>query len=212
MPGEQEAWAEASFAERDEIYKKYREYTHGLMWFLKTDKRVPESMRKDMARHGFCKDEWTDNDHWPWYLYIRAARRMKSDIIMTQKDLESDTKKEDLIHIGSHYIDSHHVARYAVDKNHYINEGRIWQKGRRFDIPYGAIIPKEKECKNLIVPVCVSASHVAFCGIRLEATWMHLGEASGLAAFMAIKNKVSVQSVDVKNLQKEIKERGIPLE
>jgi len=211
MPGEQEAWAEASFEERDRIHKKYRDYTHGLLWFLKTDSRVPESMRKDMARHGFCKDEWTDNNHWPWYLYIRAGRRMKSDVVLTQKDLETDTTKENVIHIGSHYIDSHHVARYAVDKDHYINEGRIWQKGQRFDIPYGAIIPKKNECKNLIVPVCVSASHVAFCGIRLEATWMHLGEVAGLAAHMSIEENTSVQSVDIKKLQKAIEERGIPL-
>lgn len=96
-------------------------------------------------------------------------------------------------------------------KTHYINEGRIWQKGRRFDIPYGAIIPKEKECKNLLVPVCISASHVAFCGIRLEATWMHLGEVAGIAAFKSIEGKKSVQSVGVKGLQKTIEARGIPL-
>jgi len=89
---------------------------------------------------------------------------MKGAYIMTQADAEINTTKKDVVHIGSHFLDSHHVAQYAVDKNHYINEGRIWQKGRRFDIPYRAITPKENECGNLLVPVCVSASHIAFAG------------------------------------------------
>jgi hypothetical protein len=211
MPGEQAAWCEASFEERAKIHKKYRDYTHGLLWFLKTDIRVPEAMRKDMSRYGFCKDEWQDNDHWPWYLYIRAGRRMKGAFILTQADAEKNTSKEDVIHIASHYLDSHHIARYAVDKNHYINEGRIWQKGRRFDIPYRSITPKESECTNLLVPVCVSASHVAFCGIRLEATWMHLGEVSGIAAAMAIRDQLIVQNINIKKLQKHIVDSGIPL-
>ena len=211
MPGEQTAWVEGTFEERAKLYEKYKNYTQGLIWFLKTDKRVPEKMRLDMARHGLCKDEWADNGHWPWYIYIRAGRRMKGVYFMTQHDLIKNTKKKNVIHIGSHFIDSHHVARYAVDKDHYINEGRIWQKGQRFDIPYGAIIPKQKECENLIVPVSVSASHVAYCGIRLEATWMHLGEISGLAAKMAIDGNLPVQKIDIKKLQEKILKLGIPL-
>ncbi len=212
MPGEQTAWAEASFDERDKIHTQYRAYTHGLLWFLKSDPRVPESVRKEMAGYGFCKNEWTDNNHWPWYLYIRAARRMQGPYILTQADITESRDKKDVIHIGSHFIDSHHVARYAVDKDHFINEGRIWQKGLNFDIPYRAITPKAEECKNLLVPVCVSASAVAFCAIRLEPTWMHLGEVSGIAASKAIQNNTSVQDVDLPELQKRIIQAGIPLE
>ena len=97
-----------------------------------------------------------------------------------------------MIHIGSHYIDSHHVTRYAVDKDHFINGGRMWQEGRRFDIPYRAITPRAEECENLLVPVCVSASNVAFAAIRLEPTWMHLGEVSGMAAVQAIAEDQAV--------------------
>lgn len=212
MPGAQTAWAEASFEEREAIHRKYRDYTHGLLWFMKTDPRLPEAVRKDMARYGFCKDEWTDNNHWPWYLYIRAARRMIGPVVITQHDIIDKRDKPDVIHIGSHYIDCHHIARYAYDKHSFINEGRIWQEGKNFDIPYRAITPKQEECDNLLVPVCVSSSAVAFCAIRLEPTWMHLGEASGMAASLAIKHTKAVQDIDVLTLQGMIKQQGIPLD
>ena len=135
---------------------------------------------------------------------------MKGRYVVTQHDVTDTRKKEDVIHIGSHFIDSHQVTRYAVGKDHFINEGRMWQKGMRFDIPYRAITPKATECENLLVPVCVSASNVAFAAIRLEPTWMHLGEAAGIAAVMAGEN--SIQSVDVTRLQARLRELGLPLE
>jgi len=211
IPGAQTAWTEASFEERDSIHQQYRDYTHGLLWFLKTDERVTDTMRNEMVKYGFCKDEWTDNNHWPWYLYIRAARRMKGEYILTQHDVTENRHKKDVIHIGSHFIDSHQVSRYAFDGNSFINEGRMWQEGMRFDIPYRSIIPKTVECENLLVPVCVSASNVAFAAIRLEPTWMHLGEISGIAASLAINKKVSVQKVNIQKLQQKISEAGIPL-
>jgi len=212
IPGAQTSWAEASFKEREEIHQKYRDYTHGMLWFLKTNPRVPEGIRSEMATYGFCKDEWADNNHWPYYLYIRAARRMQGEIILTQTDVIEDVDKEDVIHVGSHFIDCHHAARYVSDSGHIINEGRIWKVGARFDIPYRAITPKAGECSNLLVPVCASASHVAFCTIRLEPTWMHLGEAAGVAAVMAGKLGKSVQEVDIKSLQARLLELGILLE
>ncbi len=212
IPGAQTPWAEASFEEREAIHQQYKDYTHGMLWFLKTDKRVPQEMREQMAQFGFCKDEWQDNDHWPWYLYVRAARRMEGSYIMTQSDVTKHRKKEDVIHIGSHYIDAHHVTRYAVDQEYYINEGRIWQEGARFDIPYRAITPLAAECENLLVPVCASASAVAFCAIRLEPTWMHLGEAAGIAASLSIKEEVSVQAISISTLQKKLENAAIPLE
>ncbi|MDB4459203.1 FAD-dependent oxidoreductase [bacterium] len=212
IPGAQTAWAEATFEEREKIHQQYRDYTHGQLWFLKSDERVPQAMRDDMSQYGFCKDEWQDNDHWPWYLYIRAARRMEGSYILTQADVVEKRKKEDVIHIGSHYIDSHHVTRYAVDKDHFINGGRMWQAGRRFDIPYRAITPRAEECENLLVPVSVSASNVAFAAIRLEPTWMHLGEVSGMAAVLAISENQAVQDIDIKTLQSKITGAGMPLE
>jgi hypothetical protein len=212
IPGAQTSWAEASFEEREAIHQQYKDYTQGMLWFLKTDKRVPQEMREQMAQFGLCKDEWQDNGHWPWYLYVRAARRMEGSYIMTQSDVTTQRKKDDVIHIGSHYIDAHHVTRYAVDQDHYINEGRIWQEGVRFDIPYRAITPKAKECENLLVPVCASASAVAFCALRLEPTWMHLGEVAGIAASLAIKERVSVQEITISKLQGKLAKAGIPLE
>ena len=212
IPGAQTPWAEASFEEREVIHQKYRDYTHGMLWFLKSDPRVPEPIRDEMAPYGFCKDEWADNDHWPYYLYIRAARRMQGEIILTEADVIEDVDKEDVIHVGSHFIDCHHAARYVSDSGHIINEGRIWKVGTRFDIPYRAITPKVGECSNLLVPVCASASHVAFCTIRLEPTWMQMGEAAGIAAVMAGTSGKSVQEVDVKSLQARLLELGIPLE
>jgi len=211
IPGAQTDWAEASFEEREKIHQQYRDYTHSMLWFLKSDERVPAKMREEMAQYGLCKDEWQDNDHWPWYLYIRAARRMKGPYILTQADTTENRRKKDVIHIGSHYIDSHHVTRYAVDKDHFINGGRMWQEGQRFDIPYRAITPRAEECENLLVPVCVSASNVAFAAIRLEPTWMHLGEVSGMAAAQAIKQDVDIQKIDVAKLQSKITKARIPL-
>lgn len=211
IPGAQTTWATASFEEREKIHQRYRDYTHGMLWFLKTSARVPKEMRDQMAQLGFCKDEWQDNGHWPWYLYIRAARRMKGRHILTQADVIEKRKKEDVIHIGSHFIDSHHVTRYAVDNDHFINGGRMWQEGQRFDIPYRSITPRAEECRNLLVPVCVSASNVAFAAIRLEPTWMHLGEVAGIAAAQSIAEGVSVQEINVAKLQLEIAEAGIPL-
>ena len=212
LPGAQTPWSEASFEERDAIYQQFRDYTHGMLWFLKSDPRVPESIRTEMVQYGFCKDEWADNDHWPYYLYIRAARRMKGEVILTETDITRDTEKADVIHVGSHFIDCHHAARYATESGEIINEGRIWKKGARFDIPYRAITPKANECSNLLVPVSVSASHVAFCTIRLEPTWMNLGEAAGIAAAMAAKTDITVQEVDIEHLQLRVREAGIPLE
>jgi len=212
LPGEQTAWAEASFEQREAIHRKYRDYTQGMIWFLKSDPRVPVAMRRDMARYGLCADEWRDNEHWPWYLYVRAARRMKGSLVLTQHDVTEDREKADVIHVGSHFIDAHHAARYAVDREHFINEGRIWREGVLFDIPYRAITPKPRECANLLVPVCVSASHVAFCAIRVEPTWMHLGEAAGIAAAMSAASGSPVQELDVGQLQEKLKRAGIPLE
>ncbi|MGB6222286.1 FAD-dependent oxidoreductase [Haloferula sp.] len=211
IPGAQTPWAEATFEERERIHKLYRDYTHGMLWFLKTDKRVPPAMRRQMGLYGFCKNEWKDNDHWPWYLYVRAARRMVGSYVLTLADITENRNKEDVIHVGSHYIDSHHVARYVVDQDHFINEGRMWQEGMTFDIPYRAITPKAAECGNLLVPVCVSASNVAFAAIRLEPTWMHLGEVAGMAAALAVNENVAVQQIDVAELQSMITKAGLPL-
>ena len=212
IPGAQTPWAEASHDEREAIHQAYRDYTQGLLWFLKTDPRVPEAMRKDMARYGLCKDEWADNGHYPWQLYVREARRMVGRHVMTQHDITTDREKDDVIHLGSHFIDSHQATRYAREDGGFINEGRLWQRGEIYQFPYRAITPKQDECTNLLVPVCVSSTHVAFCSIRVEASWMMLGEAAGIAAALSLHDNRPVQQVEVKALQALIRQAGIPLE
>lgn len=212
IPGAQTPWAEASHEERDAIHLAYRDYTHGLLWLLKTDPRVPEAMRQDMARYGLCRDEWTNNGHFPWQLYVREARRMRGSYVLTQHDITETREKQDVIHLGSHFIDSHAVARYATEDGGFINEGRLWQQGQIYQLPYRAITPKQDECDNLLVPVCVSASHIAFCSIRVEASWMMLGEAAGIAAAMACDNTCPVQSISVPRLQDRLRELRIPLD
>lgn len=212
IPGAQTPWSTSNPDEREQIYKQYRDYTHGLLWFLKTDPRVPQAMRDDMSRYGLCKDEWADNDHWPWQLYVREARRMRGSYVMTQRDITTDLRKEDVIHLGSHFIDSHQATRYATADGGFINEGRLWQEGKIYQFPYRAITPQQDECTNLLVPVCVSATHIAFCSIRVEASWMILGQAAGIAATIAIDNHITLQAIDVAELQQRIREAGIPLD
>jgi len=212
LPGEQTPWAEATAEQRDAIHRAYRDYTHGLLWFLKTDPRVPQAMRDDMARYGFCKDEWADNGHWPRQLYVREARRMRGAYVMTQRDVTTQRTKPDAIHLGSHFIDSHHATRYAVDEQSFVNEGRLWQRGEVYQFPYRAITPKPSACDNLLVPVCVSATHVAFCSIRVEASWMMLGEAAGIAAALAVEHDSAVQQIDLADLQARLRTRDIPID
>ncbi|MEQ8846275.1 FAD-dependent oxidoreductase [Botrimarina sp.] len=212
LPTAHQPWAEADPATRDAIHDTFKSYTHGLLWFLKTDPRVPPRVRDKMQPLGLCADEWTDNGGWPWQLYVREARRLRGECVLTQADITDNRDKPDTVHVGSHFIDCHHAARYAVDEGHFVNEGRIWQAGERFDIPYRALTPKRQECDNLLVPVCVSASHVAFCAIRLEPTWMHLGEAAGIAAATAAGAGAAVQEIDVARLQEQLTAAGIPLE
>jgi len=212
IPGAQTPWSTANYEQRETIYQAYRDYTHGLIWFLKSDPRIPESMRKDMARYGLCQDEWTDNGHWPWQLYVREARRLRGRYVLTQKDIIDQRTKYDVIHLCSHWIDSHQAARHAVNRSSFVNEGRLWQRGRIYQFPYRAITPIPSECENLLVPVCVSASHVAFCSVRVEPTWMHLGEAAGIAAYMAVKEDVAVQGIHVPRLQQRLRALKMPLD
>lgn len=212
MPGLQTPWAHASEQERQAIYQAFRDYTHGLLWFLKTDPRVSVAMRQDMARYGLCKDEWVDNGHWPWQLYVREARRMRGRYVLTERDITTDRSKADAIHLGSHFIDSHHTARYAVGENGFVNEGRLWQEGEIYQVPYRVITPRRSECDNLLVPVCVSLTHVAFCSLRVEASWMQLGEAAGVAAHLAIESDQPVQAIEVAGLQARLRELGLPID
>lgn len=199
-------YPDADYEKREEIYQAHKDYTLGYLYFLGHDQSVPGQLKEDMLSYGFCKDEYQDNNHFPYYLYIREARRLVGDSVFTQHDILENRTKEDAVAIGSHWIDSHHVQRVAISDTSFTNEGRIWHKVTEpFELPYSIILPKNKECANLLVPVAASTSHVAFCAYRLEPTWMQMGHVAGTAAAMAIKSGKSLHEIAVPDLQQQLK-------
>jgi len=206
--GGQFAWPDAGYAERETIYQDHLDYTLGLLHFLATDDSVPLNVRREMKSLGLHRGEFTDNGHLPYQLYVREARRMRGAVVVTQKDVQDDRRKPDSIGISSHFIDCHHVQRVALDENTFVNEGRIWRKGRAYQIPYRSLTPLPSECTNLLVPGAASFTHVAFCTLRLETVWMITGHAAGAAAAMAVKDRVDVQNVDVATLQQRLRDQN----
>jgi hypothetical protein len=205
--GGQFGWPDADYAKRAEIYQDHLDYTLGLLHFLATDASVPPNVREEMKGIGLHKDEFADNRHLPYQLYVREARRMRGAYVVTQKDVQQDRRKDDSIGISSHFIDSHHAQRLALDENEFVNEGRIWRMGYAYQIPYRALTPMPAECVNLLVPGAASYTHVAFCTLRLESVWMITGQAAGIAAAMAAKDEAEVQKLDVPALQGKLRDQ-----
>lgn len=203
--GGQFDWPEAGYAQRARIYADHLDYTLGLLHFLANDESVPANVRAEMKSLGLHKDEFADNGHLPYQLYVREARRMRGQYVMTQKDVQDDRRKPDSIGISSHFIDSHHVQRVALNEHEFVNEGRIWRIGYAYQIPYRSLTPKPTECTNLLVPCAASYTHVAFCTLRLESVWMITGHAAGVAGAMAARQDCDVQGVSVPDLQKKLR-------
>ena len=198
-------YPEASYAEREKIIEDHRNYQMGLMWTLANHPRIPAEVREEASRWGTTKDEFERADGWQQQLYVREARRMVSDYVMTQKNCEALTVAEDGIGLAAYGMDSHNVQRY-VDANGYVqNEGNVEAHGfKPYPISYGALVPKKEECQNLIVPVCVSSTHIAFGSIRMEPVFMVLGQSAATAAVLAIDANVSVQEVPYPNLKEQL--------
>lgn len=203
--GGQFDWPEADYATRQRIYDDHMEYTLGLLFFLANDESAPEKMRAEMNSLGLHKGEFADNGHLPYQLYVREARRMRGEHVVTQQDVQTDRRKEDSIGMSSHFIDCHHVQRVAVSEGEFVNEGRIWRMGYAYQIPYRALTPKVDQCTNLLVPGAASFTHVAFCTLRLESVWMITGHAAGIAAALAVKDDVTVQKVPLATLQERLR-------
>ncbi|MBD3375623.1 FAD-dependent oxidoreductase [candidate division KSB1 bacterium] len=198
-------YPDADYKRRREIVQDHKDYTLGLLYFLGHDERVPEQLCQEMLSYGFAKDEYPDNNHFPYYLYIREARRMIGDFVGTEHDILQQRSKADAVCLGSHWIDSHHVQRVALSDTTFTNEGRIWEKiTQPYELSYRLLLPKATECTNLLVPVCASLSHVAFCSYRLEPTWMQMGHVSGTAAALAIKSTDSLHNLDIDALQQSL--------
>jgi hypothetical protein len=187
-------YPEAGYAEREAIGQRHREYQQGLMWTLANHPRVPDSIRTEVARWGTCRDEFDREDGWQQQLYVREARRMIGAVVMTQHHCQGREIASDAIGLAAYTMDSHHVQRYADQNGHVRNEGDVEVGGfQPYGISYGSMIPKPEQCENLLVPVCLSASHIAFGSIRMEPVFMVLGQSAATAAMQAIKSDVAVQ-------------------
>ncbi len=182
-----------------------------MFYFLATDSRLPESLRNEAAQWGLSKDEFLDTDNWPRQLYVRVCRRMRGEFVMTQRDVESDIFKEDSVGMGSFVIDSHNIQRVVTKDGDVVNEGGIEVPVTPYQISYGALVPKAAECENLLVPVCMSASYVAYCTIRMEPVYMALGQATGLAASTVVQTGDAVQDIDIPRLQEKLVKQGAVL-
>ncbi len=198
-------YPEATYARRREIIKEHENYQKGLMYFMATDSRIPAGLQKELNTWGLAKDEFIDNGNWPHQIYVREARRMISDYVMTENEILSRKAVPQPIGMGSYTLDSHNAQRYVKEDGYVQNEGDIGVHAPKpYSISYGAIVPKASQCKNLFVPVCVSSSHIAFGSIRMEPVFMILGESAATAASMAIDDGVDVQQVNYEKLKKQL--------
>jgi hypothetical protein len=205
-------YPEGDYKRREEILEDHHSFTKGLIYFAGHDPRVPESIRKEVLRYGYPKDEYTDNGHWTPQVYIRETRRMIGEYVMTQKDIVTETTKAHPIGMGSYALDSHHLQRVVTPAGDVINEGNFTIRlDGPYEIPYESIVPRKEECANLLVPVCLSSSHVAFGSIRMEPVYMVLGQAAGAAAVLAIENDVGVQAISYDGLAGKLKRENVIL-
>jgi hypothetical protein len=206
-------YPEASYNEREEILERHYDYQQGLMWTLAYHPRIPEKVKDIVSRWGTCKDEYERKDGWQQQLYVREARRMISDYVMTQKHCEGIEVADDPVGLGAYGMDSHQVQRY-VDSNGFVqNEGNVEASvPGPYPISYRSIIPKKDDCNNLLVPVCVSATHIAFGSIRMEPVFMVLGQSAATAASLAIDNNVEIHNINYSNLKNILLKDGQVLE
>jgi hypothetical protein len=211
LDGSSWEYPEAEYPRRDSIWQWHKDYTLGLAWFLLTDPGVPKRVRDEMKTFGLCKDEYTDNGNFPHQLYVREARRMKGEYFMTQHDLMEDTVKYDAIGMGSYNIDVREMQRSYIEISRFpdlkyetYNEGYLSIPVAQYEIPYRSLVPKYAECQNLIVPVCISGSHLAIASVRMEPQYMIMGESAGVAAALAVKTNRAVQKIDLFALQEKL--------
>jgi hypothetical protein len=202
-------YPDASYERRREIIKEHETYQKGWLYFIANDPRVPKDVQDEMKKWGLPKDEFTDNGNWSHQLYIREARRMVGDYVMTENDLLKKRPTPGSVGMGSYGIDSHNIQRYITPEGDVQNEGDIGVSTKGpYEIAYGSLVPKKGQADNLLVPVCVSSTHIAFGSIRMEPVFMILGQSAATAAIMAIDAGIAVQDVPYEKLKERLLKDG----
>ncbi len=205
--GQNHDYPEASYEERDAMAERHRHYQKGLMWTLAYHPRMPEHIRSEVSRWGMCRDEFAEGDGWQGQLYVREARRMIGRYVMTQRNCEGLTAASDPVGLAAYGMDSHHIQRYVGQDGYVKNEGNVEAHvAGPYPISYRALVPRERECTNLLVPVCLSATHIAYGSIRMEPVFMVLGQSAAVAASLAIDKGIPVQKVEYRELRKALLE------
>jgi hypothetical protein len=202
-------YPDASYERRKEILKEHILYQKGLLWFMATDIRIPENVRKTMNQWGYAKDEFADNGNWPYNIYVREARRMIGEYVMTENDVLGKREVPKPVGMGSYTMDSHNVQRYVTPEGYVQNEGDLGVRpDRPYQIDLGALLPKEAECNNLLVTVCVSCSHIAFGSIRMEPVFMILGQSAGTVAAMAVEKRGTIYGLTYDEIKARLESDG----
>lgn len=206
-------YPEASYERRREIIREHEQYQKGLLWFIANDPRVPADVRTTFGKWGLAKDEFRDNGNWPHQIYVREARRMIGRYVMTENELLKRRATPEPVGMGSYGIDSHNIQRYITPEGYVQNEGDIGvSTNGPYQISYGSLAPKKGEADNLLVPVAVSSSHIAYGSIRMEPVFMILGQSAATAAVLAIEGKTAVQDVPYPKLEQRLRRDGQILE
>ena len=201
-------YAEADYATRAKIWQAHEDWQKGLMWTYAYHPRVPEKMRLAFQKLGLAKDEFLDHGNWPRQLYVREARRMIADYVMSEKNCRRVEVVEDSVGMGAYNMDSHHIQRFVTKAGFVRNEGDVQIGTKPYPVSYRSLRPKASECTNLLVPVCMSASHIAYGSIRMEPVFMVLGQSAATAAGLAIEGGTSVQAIDYGALKERLLANG----
>lgn len=205
LPGGSWPYPEADHSQRQRIAEQHALHAKGLVWTLAHHPRVPEEIRRKVSRHGWCRDEFTATGGFPPQLYVREGRRMLSDSFVTQGVCMGTEPCKDPVALGSFGLDSHAVQYFINEAGHVHREGVFWLvPPRPYGISWQAIRPKRDECLNLLVPVCVAASHAAYGSLRMEPVYMAIGQAAGTAAVLAIRANSAVQDLPYERLRQRI--------
>ncbi|QWX84982.1 FAD-dependent oxidoreductase [Cellulophaga sp. HaHaR_3_176] len=206
-------YPEASYEKRKEILDEHIAYHKGLLYFWGHDESVPERFRTSIKKWGLAKDEFADNGHWPYQIYVREARRMIGEFVMTENEILGRNKVTQSIGMGSYTMDSHNAQRYITKDGYVQNEGDLGIDAEEpYQIHLGTILPKGEECKNLLVPAAVSSSHIAFGSIRMEPVFMILGQSAGTLAGLALEDKKNLHDISYDSLRKTLQKDGQVLE